>query len=109
MGKRVRLTESTNAILRLKTNKISLNDIEERSNVGKKLKGRSIEYQIMSFDKMKIASLLEDFKTMRAQLKRLGVVTKLTLHVSETDAWKKTMSKPLKDEDVPSFLRKDRK
>lgn len=109
MTRRVRLTDSTDQVLKLKSDKISLSDIESRATHHSKGKGRSVDVQIMSFEKDKVSRLVEDFKLLRKELKRLGVKTKLALHLSETEEFKKEMARPLKDKDVPSFLRKDRR
>ena len=108
MTRRIRLDDSSSQTVRLKTTSVDFSNAKERAIIHGK-RGRSVENNIAAFDKALISSLIEDTETLLKALKKFGVKPERALHYSQTDEWKQSMKKGVKDSDVPAFLRPPKK
>jgi hypothetical protein len=105
MRKRIRLETGK---LTLKTTKVELRNLKEKANNHPKGRGARAVGAIVAIDKDLLGRLIADYEALARSLKKHGGFFERVLHYSETESWKDSIGKPIKDKDVPAFLRKEK-
>ncbi len=108
MIKRIRLSDSTKPVVKLKTNSVDFSNLKEKATTHISGRGIRQSHSIIAVEKNVIELMLLDYEKLIKQLKKAGVTVEWELHYSQTAEWKATMSKPVTDKDIPEFLKKDR-
>lgn len=106
MKNRIRLSDSTKPLVRLKTTSVDFTNTKERATVHGKGRGRSVENVIAAFDKGTITSLIEDTEALIKALKKSGIKIERALHYNQTEEWKRLNKEGV---DVPAFLKPPKK